>query len=937
MKVSIKPLLVGLVCIFSTNAFAQQMQMPQLPTDPAVRIGKLENGLTYYIRHNEFPKGQVNMHIAQKVGAVQEDDNQRGLAHFLEHMCFNGTKHFPGSSMTSWLESIGVKFGINLNAGTGQDITIYDINSIPTARTSAVDSCLLILSDWADGLTLDPKEIDKERGVIHEEWRGQTSPFERIFDQNGETFFGDSKYGKRFPIGKMEVVDNFPYQVLRDYYEKWYRPDLQGIIIVGDVDVDRTEAKIKELFAPIQMPANPAKFEYYPVADTDEPLLISQKDKEMMANLALIFVKYDLLPREIRNTDASLINDYMQYAVGSMMTQRFNELTLKPDAPLGSCGASMGKYLSCSTKGALTLQAIANNSGVANAIKCALTEMKRVADYGFTAGEYDRVRTEYLSKLEKAYNNRSKQQNEEYCQAYIENFIQNSPIPGIEYEYNKLKQILPMVPVEAINQTIKELLNGKNLVILATAPDKEGSVIPGTAEMQQVIDEVKASNVEAYIDNTVNEPLISQLPTAGKIVSEKENPALGYTEWTLSNGARVLLKPTTHKDNEILMSAISQGGASLYPDKDYINIVPISELWGMNGVSKFSINDLQKVLSGKQARANIQVNDYDEEIVGQTTPKDLETMMQLVYLNFTQPRYDKQGFEGIRQLAVSSLENIAQNPEYVFADSLLKASYNHHPKAMMLGKEVVTKMDYDRMSQIVKERFANAADFDFIFCGNFDKETLRKYVELYIASLPANGQKEKAVNDKKEYVKGVQKKVFAHKTENNQAMLGMLWTGKLDNTQENRIKLSIAGQLMANNLLNRVREDEGAAYNPYARGVFEQTYDGNFLIQTSFSLNPDKQEKSEKVTISCLEDLSKNIEETELNKMKEFMMKQWEQDNQDNNYWIRTLKDWTVNAVDMNTRYKETVQKLTTKDMQDFIAGLLKQGNRCEVIMMPEK
>lgn len=935
MKIRMK-MVVAFALLCTGIRVSAQQQMPQLPADPDVRIGKLDNGLTYYIRHNEMPKGQVNMHIAQKVGSVQEEDNQRGLAHFLEHMCFNGTEHFPGNSLISWLETIGVKFGYNLNAATYPDKTVYDITGIPTVRESAVDSCLLILHDWADGLLLETKEIDKERGVIHEEWRTSSNAMLRIIEKYHNELYPGCKYGERLPIGTMEVIDNFPPKLLRDYYETWYRPDLQGIVVVGDIDVDKVEAKIKQIFSPIKMPAKPGKFEYISVPDNDEPVLISQKDKEMSANLAWIMVKYNDLPREMRNTDAYLFQSYMENVMVSMLSQRFNEMILKPDAPFGNASASNGIYMLASTKKAFNVQAVANAKGNAEALRAALTEVKRVADHGFTAGEYDRARADLLSAYEKAYNDRNKRMNEDYAREYIDNFVDNSPIPGIEYEYNKIKQVAPMITVEVVNQMASQMFNGKNMVIISTAPEKDNIVLPTVAEMKAIVDQVKATPTEAYQDNSVNEPLISQLPAAGKIVSEKENTKIGYTEWTLSNGVKVLLKPTTFKDDEILMGVTSKGGASLYPASDYVNIAPISTIWSLNGLDKFTFNDLQKMLSGKQVSCSPYVDDYEEGMSGKTTQKDLETMMQLLYLHFTAPRYDKQGFEGIRQVIAANLENAAQNPQYVFRDSLNNTLYGHNPKAQMLNKDMVERMDYDRMYQIYKERFANAADFVFVFCGNIDMDKMRPLAEQYIASLPANSSREKEVNDGKTYAKGIVTNSFQRKTENDQAMLAMVWTGDIKNTLENRAKISITGQLMSNELLNRVRENEGAAYSPYAGGRVVSTYEDKFVIQSMFGLNPDKREISEKLTIACLEDLAENIPEAELNKMKEFMVKQYAQSTQENDFWIDVMISWAMDGLDKTDHYQEMIEKLTTKEMQEFIGDLVKQGNRIEVIMMPE-
>lgn len=938
MKNSSRVLLIaGIGFLFAANHLHAQQQMSPIPIDKNVRIGKLDNGLTYYIRHNEYPKNQINFHIAQKVGSIQEDDNQRGLAHFLEHMCFNGTKNFPEKKIITWLESIGVKFGHNLNAHTSVDRTVYDITNVPATRESVTDSCLLILHDWADGLTLSSEEIDKERGVIHEEWRSQTNAFVRIIDKEGDAFYPNCKYGKRMPIGTMEVIDNFPHQLLRDYYEKWYRPDLQGIIVVGDIDVDKMEQKIKNTFSSIQMPANPAKFEYVQVSDNDAPILVVRKDKEMPYTMAWTMFKYDVVPREKKGVEGYLITSYLEQMVGTMLNKRFTEISLNPNSPFGNCAAFMEAYLISNTKEALNLQAMANDKGVVTALKAALIEAKRVKDFGFTVTEYDRARTELISQWEQAFNNRAKENNNTYAAAYIANFIDNEPISGTEYMFEKMKQFSEGLTVEMVNEYAKSLITDKNMVILATCPDKEGMTLPSKEELQKVIDEVKITPLEAYKDNVVSEPLMSQLPASGKIVSTTENKELGYTELILSNGAKVLLKPTQLKDNEIVMKAVSKGGASLYPASDYPSVAMISSVWEANGLGKFNYVDLKKVLLGKQVSVSAFVSDYAEGLQGNSTIKDLETMMQLIYMNFTEPRHDKTGFESIKQLMVSQLQNMSQDPQYVFQDSVQQAVYAHHPKAMIMGMPMLERMDYDRMVQIYKERFANAADFTFIFCGNFEMEPMSQLVAQYIASLPANGEKEEPVDNGKNIVKGVLSKEFVHETESNQAMMAMIWSGKMPYTLENRLKISIVGQLMSNELLNRVREDEGAAYSPYAECQLQKTYDELFVVQTQFGLNPDKREKSEKLTIACLEDLAQNVPEAELNKMKEFMIKQTDQNFQENGYWLFTLEDWAMNKLDMATKFKETLQTITTKDMQDFIAGLLKQGNRFEVLMMPEK
>lgn len=935
IKNMLKRVLTAAMLLVAVVGHAQQLPAPQELKDPNVRTGKLANGLTYYIRHNEYPKGQADFHIAQRVGAVQEEENQNGLAHFLEHMCFNGTKNFPDKKILTWLESKGVKFGVNLNAHTGTDETVYDIKNVPVGQESVVDSCLLILHDWADALTLADDEIDKERGVIHEEWRMGNGAIARTLDRHAPELYPGTKYATHNVIGKMDIIDHFKPQVLRDYYEKWYRPDLQGIIVVGDVDVDKVEAKIKELFSPIKMPANPAKFEYSLVGDNEKPIVISDKDKEMPYNILFVAKKFDLMPRELRNTDLGVLRDYIDAMIESMLGQRLQDIALGDNPPFAQASVSIGSYLYASTKGALMVQAVVNDKGSDAALRAVLTELKRVQKYGFTPTEFERAFAEYKSNLEKHYKNRATDKNALYAQTYIDNFINNNPIVGIDYIYPKIKDMPGNVAL--INQYVQQaILTDKNLVVLSMCPDKPGVTMPTVAQLQKDIDDVAASKVEAYVDDTVTEPLMSELPKPGKTKKVTENKALGYTKLVLSNGATVLLKPTKFKDDEIRMTAVSEGGVSLYPGKDYPNASMAADVISSTGLGKFKLTDLQKMMSGKQATVTPYISDYTEGMNGTSTPKDLETMMQLVYLNFTQPRQDRAAFDNIKKSYLDQVKNLVYDPQYIFQDSLVRNLYGHHPKAMIQSPELFAALNYDRVQEIYKERFANAADFTFIFVGNFDVPQMTKYVEQYIGSLPAVGKKEKPANDGKSIVSGLVRKEFKQKNESKLAMLGMVWSGKLPYTLENIIKVNIAGQLMANQLLNSVREDEGAAYSPYSVGTADRSYEDYFVIQTAFGLNPSKYASSEKLTIASLEKLAKNIPESELSKMKEYMVKKADENAHENGYWVNVLKTEAVDGVDLYTGYKNVVNSLTPAEMQKFVASLLKQGNRFELLMLPE-
>ena len=669
MKKTIKGLLLALLVCCSINVFAQQAQ--PIPTDPNVRIGKLENGLTYYIRHNALPEGQADFYIAQKVGSMLEEEDQRGLAHFLEHMCFNGTKHFPNDGLLRYLENIGVKFGTNLNAYTALDETVYNINNVPIHKVpEAIDSCLWILRDWSDGLTLGEAEIDKERGVIHEEWRTRMEATMRIYEKVLPIIYPDSRYGHRLPIGTMEVVDNFPYKVLRDYYEKWYRPDQQGLVIVGDFDVDQMEAKIKSIFSSIEMPANPAERIYFPVSDNKEPIVAIATDKEQPNVRIQYMMKHEAIPNEAKNDVNYLVLNFAKSMIGNMFNVRFEELVQQSATPpFMGAGVFDDDFFVAKTKDAFTGVAICKEDGIETAFTTLVREMERARRYGVTEGEFARAKANYLSALENAYNERSKTKNTQYASEYVRHFIDNEPMPGIEAEYAIMNQIASAIPTEAINQIMQSLMSDSNLVITVFAPEKENVAYPTKERMLELVAQVKAEDIEPYVDKVSNEPLISQLPQAGKVEKTQEGQ-LAIEIYTLSNGVKVIVKPTDYKADEIRMTAFSAGGNSLLPTEDIINIEVLSEVCELGGLGNFSSTDLMKVLAGKQVALTPYVNAVEEGLSGGCVPKDLETLLQLTYLMFTAPRMDDAAFESYKNRAKAALQNKELDPMNAFDDTL---------------------------------------------------------------------------------------------------------------------------------------------------------------------------------------------------------------------------------------------------------------------------
>ena len=915
--------------------FAQQM--PPIPTDPNVRIGKLDNGLTYYIRHNELPEKRADFYIAQKVGSILEDDNQRGLAHFLEHMCFNGTNNFPGKTLTQYLESIGVKFGENLNAYTSIDETVYNISNVPVIRDGIVDSCLLILHDWADDLTLDPKEIDSERGVIHEEWRTRTGAQMRMLERMMPIMYPDSKYAYRLPIGTMEVVDNFPYQALRDYYEKWYRPDQQGIVVVGDIDVDKVEAKIKEMFSPIKMPENAATREYFPVPDNKEPLIAIDKDKEQTVPMIYLFYKHDAIPNEQKNNMDYLVVNYMKSMIENMLNARLNELRQSANPPFIQAQAGDGEYLLSKTKYAFAGMLFSKEDGIDTALASMLREIERMHKYGFTASEYARAKADYLRMLESAYNERNKTKNDSYVNEYVRHFIDNEPIPGIEAEYAIMNQIVPNIPVEAINSLIPAMVTDSNMVVSIFCPEKEGMKYPTKEEILSVINKVKAENITAYEDKVSDEPLMAEKPQGGKII-KSENGPFGSTILTLSNGVRVILKPTDFKADEITMKAFSPGGSSLFPNDEKVNVSSLNAVAGIGGLGNFSNVDLEKVLAGKKAQVSTSVGENTEGLSGNCSPKDFETLMQLVYLSFTAPRMDNDAFTSYKNRMKASLANQEANPMVALQDTLRKALYMNHPRTFRMKADLVDQIDYAKIMDMYKDRFKDASDFTFIFVGNIKPEEVEPMVETYLGSLPSINRKE-TFRDNKIYMRqGEYKNIFSKQLETPKATVLVINNGKCAYTLKNQIMMSMLSQILDIMYTESVREKEGGTYGVSAYGSISKYPKEEAVLQIYFDTDPEKRAKMTEIILNELNQFAKEGPSAEnLSKVKEFMLKKHKENVKENGYWVNVLDEYFWDQTDMNTGYDEMVNSITAKDLQEFTKALLDQNNRVEVSMTSEE
>lgn len=926
--------IAGFVCM---PAVVRAQQMPPVPVDKEVRIGKLDNGLTYYIRHNEYPKNQVDFYIAQKVGSILEEDDQRGLAHFLEHMCFNGTRNFPGSSMIKWLETVGVKFGYNLNAYTSIDETVYRISSVPTERIGVQDSCLMILSDWADGLLLEGKEIDEERSVIHEEWRSQLPPNMRIMEKLLPEIYPDSRYGHRLPIGTMEVVDNFPHQALRDYYETWYRPDLQGIVVVGDIDVDRIEGKIKEMFSKIEKPVNPAERVYFPVADNEKPIVAFGSDKEQDKYVAQIMFKYDALPDSLKGTMADVTTAYLLDMAQMMLQVRLNEQGQKADAPFAAASAFYGEFIMAKTKQAFQFAMLPKGNSFDEGLKAVYREALRAKRGGFTTTEYARCRTEYLSQLEKAYNNRNQQENKTLAESYVRNFIDKKPIPGIETEYQMVSMIVNQIPVEAVNQVFSQIVSDKNLVVLGMMPAREGESCPKDEDILALLSQVEAENIAPYVDNVKDEPLVSELPAAGKVVKENVLSDFGAKEWILSNGAKVILKKTDFKADEINMMAVAKGGTSVYGNDKAADLMFMPAVLEQHGLGSFTNSELTKLMAGKQVSLKVSLDDYVRRLSGNTTPKDLKTYMEMIYMTFTGLTVTPDEFTAMQNLYKGLIQNQAQNPNFVFQKKVQEYLYSS-PNKQVFGVSDIEKANREDILSIIREQLANAAEFTFVFSGNFDEAELKALVEQYIATLPSvKGKKQELKHSPAVEIKsGNEEKEFSLKMEVPQGSAAVIISGKMPYSFKNRLMASMSAQIISARLLSEVREKEGAVYSIYTQGSQDRLSEVSVVYQTIFQVKPEKKDRALEIIRSEFENLAKETPVEELDKVKEFMVKQITGDEQTNSYWCSMMAGNELLPSEVCVKAEQVIQSITPKEISGYVNEVMKQNNYRVLVMMPE-
>ena len=914
-----------------------QTELQPLPVDPKVRYGKLSNGLTYYIRHNELPKERADFYIAQNVGSILEEENQRGLAHFLEHMAFNGSKNFPDHAMDQYTESVGMRMGENFNAYTSFDETVYMIMNAPVQRTQVVDSCLLILHDWSNFITLADTAIEKERGVIREEWRTRQDAQARLWEQQLPKMYPNNRYAHRMPIGTLDVINNFKPDELRAYYKKWYRPDLQAIIIVGDVDVDQVENRIKTMFADIPAPVNAAERTYFNVPDNDEPIVSIATDKEASNILLYIFYKYDPLPKEVKASVMGMVTGYVQAVCDQMINERFQEILQKANPPFIYAVASDGDFMVSKTKSAWSVAALAKEGCIDSTLTAVVKEIQRVKQYGFTASEYERARINVLKAYESAFNERDKQKNSTYSSEYVSHFTDGGSIPGIEMEYELINQIAPAIPVEQVNQYIQQIIGDKNIVISLTAPEKEGVTYPTEEELLAEFRKAQQIPVEAYQENVSNEPLIPELPKAGSIVEEKVDPLFGAMVMKLSNGVRVVLKHTDFKDDEIQMTATSPGGTSLYGDEEALNLKLLNSVIGLGGLGNFSATDLSKRLAGKKVSCSTSIGTDSESVNGYASPTDIKTLFELVYLGFTALRTDNDAYQSLVSRLKAQLENQELDPMYALQDSIIRITYQNNPRMKSLKASEVDQISYPRLIEIYKDRFADASDFTFTFVGNLNIDSMRPLIQQYLATLPSIHRTEKAdVSHEPAMTKGEHICHFHREQETPKATIYSIYSGQMTYDLQHILSASMLSQILDLVYTEKVREEEGGTYGVQAGTAVQDFPEGRTILQIVFDTDPAKWKDMNQIVRTELQRIAKEgPRQEDFKKTFDNMQKRHEEKLQENGYWLNVLDVYYCKGLDALTPYTETLQQMTPETIRTFTDRLLKQGNFIEVVMEP--
>ena len=899
--------------------------------------------MTYYIRHNAREAGLADFYLAQRVGSILEEPRQRGLAHFLEHMAFNGTKNFPGKGkklgIVPWCESIGVKFGANLNAYTSVDQTVYHIGSAPLKRDGIIDSCLLVLHDWSHYLLLEDAEIDKERGVIHEEWRTRRAgmAMQRLMEEAMPKVYQGTKYEDCMPIGSMDIVDHFPYQDLRDYYQKWYRPDLQAVVVVGDFDVDRMEKKIKKVFSSIPLPKKRAERVYYPVNDNDSMIVVIKKDAEQPIVLFNLYQKRDATPDAEKNSEKYLRGDYIDGLIGTMLNDRLAELRQLPVPPYQSATGRGAQFFLSRTKEAFHMSISCKQDNILGGIISAVGVAERARQHGFTQSELDRAKKLYLNAAERRYKMRDDYRNSHYVNDCVNNFLAGEPLVSVEFEWENTRKLDQEVTLAEVNAAVKELITDQNQVVAMYAPDKESVVLPSEQQVEQVILAAQQLTYAPYEETKIAENLVSQLPAPGTITGEKVYRH-GFTELTLSNGMKVYVKKTDFEADAVSLSMQADGGTSLYGDEDIPNFSLIASGVTEAGVGQLDALSLRKALSGKSVRVSPSVGSKGQSISGSSSVKDMKTMFELAYLYFTQPRKDSTAFASLMNRTHAFLTNRNASPKVDYNDSIRAILYGHHPRLAPVVQKTLEKADYNRIFKIYQERFSDASNFKTVIMGNYDEQQLRKFICQYLATLPSTGKHEQTDYSRIPQIVGGQSvHKFTKKQATPLANVSIYLTADVPFTPQSDLELDFLKRCLSIAYTDSVREEKGGTYGVSVDFGLEKTDQPNATFKISYNADPSRYEELNPIIYAQLKNIAEHGPLTSsMDKVKQYLVKQYAQAVITNDYWDYIIWHELDDDADFDKDYCKMVNEMTPQQVQRMAQRLLDAKRCIEVTMLSE-
>ena len=930
-------LLLTLSFIFSIAFSMAQDFKPsdKLPQDPSVITGELKNGIKYYIRQNSKPEKRVEFRLALNAGSILEDEDQQGLAHFIEHMCFNGSEDFDKNELVSYLEKTGVDFGADLNAYTSFDETVY-MFQMPSDRQGLIDSGFMVLENWAHKVSFENEEIDKERGVVKEEWRMGLGAQERMMKTYIPILFDGSQYANRLPIGKMDIIDTAHYDVVKRFYNDWYRPDLMAVVVVGDIDPTYAEKQIKKHFSKIKNPKDERPRTEFEIPDNDKPLVAIATDPEATMNMAALLFKHE---KTITATNADyreklLIDLYVQ-----MMNARFFEITQKPDAPIIYSGADYGGFIGRAID-TYSLYAVPKENKTNEAVALLIEENQRVKQFGFTPDELKRQKAQMLSGLEKALQEKDKTESRIFVQEYLNNFLEQEPFPGIDYEVELSKDLIPNITVEEINALAKELITDKNMIVLLTGPEKEGVEMPTESEILTTITAAKAAEVTAYEEEKVGESLIEKELVGGLIIETTTNEEFGFTRIKLSNGVEVTLKPTTFKNDEILMDAYAPGGTSVANDDVFVSAFFTSQIMEMSGLGSFNQIALQKYMTGKNVSVSPYFGKLSQGIKGNTVKKDLETMFQLTYLSFTEPRKDTTALKTFKAQMNTQFKFMSSNPQMAFIKELREAAASYSPRVLALPtEEQINSIDIDEVLGFYKNAFANASNYKFFFVGSFTIDEMKPLIEKYLGSLPNEGEGTKWVDRKMEFPKGVTHKTVNKGTE-PKSMVGFIIKNDFEYNIENRLELQMLIKILSIRLRESMREDQGGVYGVQVQQSNKLYPKPNYNLVIYWGCSPDNVDTLVQTVFNEMDYLIENGPgDVNLGKATETYFRDLESNQEQNKYWLGKLKDskWNETELQNIESLTKIVQSITKEDLQKAAIKYFTKDHYLKVVLKPEE